>query len=370
MKTLREVVIPGFKAKHPGANVQDVAVPYDQLHQKLITSAAGADLPDVMRSDIIWVPELAKVADVFDGFHLDQYGYPRRAVRPDGGQVDVAEAFVSLIEAVRGWLPEAKLIFNNVNDFPVWATADAPQGATYNEPWEPHAELGDLAAAATRARLLAPGRPAIMAAYQSAYKRGDADLTTKLTMATLFSHGCTQLLAGEGGNILVDPYYVDNQVAARDTQAMLVRWYDFLVATGDLLLAPGSADITRSVAGSHNDEIDVHGAPTHHEPRAGTVWRRVVGSPAGQTVHLINLSGQDDLGWDTPKRPAPAVPGLSLRLRRTGSALPVVRVGDPDSDAGPELRAVEVTADGDHAVAALPPLGVWQVIHISRGETV
>jgi ABC-type sugar transport system, periplasmic component len=61
LETLREVIIPGFEAKYPGADVEDVAVPYDQLHQKMITAAAGGDLPDVMRADIIWVPEAAKL---------------------------------------------------------------------------------------------------------------------------------------------------------------------------------------------------------------------------------------------------------------------------------------------------------------------
>jgi multiple sugar transport system substrate-binding protein len=61
VKTLETLVIPAFEAKHPGAHVKDVAIPYDQLHQKVITGAAGAELPDVMRSDIIWVPELAKL---------------------------------------------------------------------------------------------------------------------------------------------------------------------------------------------------------------------------------------------------------------------------------------------------------------------
>ena len=41
----------------------------------------------------------------------------------------------------------------------------------------------------------------------------DGDLATSFTMATLFSHGATQLLAGEAGRVLVDPYYVDNHVA-------------------------------------------------------------------------------------------------------------------------------------------------------------
>ena len=32
-KTLRDVIIPGFKAKHPGTDVKEVAVPYDQTRR-------------------------------------------------------------------------------------------------------------------------------------------------------------------------------------------------------------------------------------------------------------------------------------------------------------------------------------------------
>jgi multiple sugar transport system substrate-binding protein len=61
VKKLEQVVIPGFEKTHPGIVVKDVTVPYDDLHQKLITAVAGSQLPDLVRSDIIWVPELAKL---------------------------------------------------------------------------------------------------------------------------------------------------------------------------------------------------------------------------------------------------------------------------------------------------------------------
>ena len=53
VKTLEEEVIPAFEKEHPGAKVKAVTVQYDQLHQKLVTAAAGEALPDVVRSDII-----------------------------------------------------------------------------------------------------------------------------------------------------------------------------------------------------------------------------------------------------------------------------------------------------------------------------
>lgn len=63
---LETVVIPAFTKAHPNITVKDVAFPYDQLHQKLLTSAAGGNLPCLVRSDIIWVPELAKLGAIVD----------------------------------------------------------------------------------------------------------------------------------------------------------------------------------------------------------------------------------------------------------------------------------------------------------------
>jgi multiple sugar transport system substrate-binding protein len=61
VQRLNKVLIPYFEAKHPGIKVKDVPVPYDDLHQKLVTAVAGGQLPDVVRADIIWVPELANL---------------------------------------------------------------------------------------------------------------------------------------------------------------------------------------------------------------------------------------------------------------------------------------------------------------------
>jgi multiple sugar transport system substrate-binding protein len=59
VKTINTVLIPRFERTHPNIDVKAVAIPYDSLHQKLLTATAGGTLPDVVRSDIIWVPELA-----------------------------------------------------------------------------------------------------------------------------------------------------------------------------------------------------------------------------------------------------------------------------------------------------------------------
>jgi dextranase len=312
------------------------------------------------------------VEDVgFDGFHLDQYGYPKRAIRADGAAVDVAESFVRTIEQIRAALPDAVLVFNNVNDFPTWRTAHTAQDAVYIEVWAPHLTLDHLAGVVRRARSEADGKPVVIAAYQHVYDSAPApaaDLATAYTMATLFSHGATHLLAGEADRILVDPYYVRNHVTAKSTRALLKRWYDFLVEHVELLMPHQLIDVTGSFASEYNDDCEVtySGTAVADTAAPGTVWRRVVQADGHLVVHLINLSGQSDALWDAPRAtPRDTGPGV-LRVRRTSAGLPRVRVADPDRSA--RLVDVPVQVDGDHAVAELPAPRVWQLVLIDPGE--
>lgn len=303
----------------------------------------------------------------FDGFHLDQYGYPKRAMRADGAAVDVAESFQTMIGSVRAAAPEAHLVFNNVNDFPTWATARSPQDAVYIEVWPPQVTLGSLASVATRARSISQGKPVVVAAYQHVYDSAPAataDLATSFTMATLFSHGATQLLAGEADRILVDPYYVRNHVVEPSTAAMLTRWYNFVVEHDALLLAPDIIEVTGAYTGSYNDDCDVSfvSAPVAENADAGSVWRRVTQIGDRLVVHLINLIGQTDALWDSPRNP-PISPGTgTLRVRLPGPDLPRVQVADPDRT--PRLIDVSVRREGDYAIAELPAPILWQLILI------
>jgi multiple sugar transport system substrate-binding protein len=56
---LNKTIIPAFQKAHPNVTVKYVDIPYDSLLQKLETSAAGGQLPDLIRSDINWVPKFA-----------------------------------------------------------------------------------------------------------------------------------------------------------------------------------------------------------------------------------------------------------------------------------------------------------------------
>jgi len=306
----------------------------------------------------------------FDGYHLDQYGYAKRAIRADGTDVDVGESFVAVIEAVRTALPRAHLVFNNVNDFPTRLTAQARQDAVYIEPWAPQLTLQSLADTVTRARGFGDGKPVVLAAYQHVYDKAStaqADLATALTMATLYSHGGTQLLAGEADRLLRDPYYVRNHTVEPATAALLKRWYDFLVAHDELLMPPHLTEVTHSYVGSYNGELDVTfaDAEVSETAMAGRVWRRVVRAGDLLVVHLINLVGQADTLWDEPRNPLGDPGPATLRFRCLLGRTPRVLVGDPDGTG--RLTEVTCESDGDYAVARLTPLRIWQVVLVVLG---
>lgn len=301
----------------------------------------------------------------FDGYHLDQYGYPKRAIRADGTDVDVAASIVTMIEGVRAALPEAHLVFNNVNDFPTGLTARAPQDAMYVEPWAPQLTLQSLADTVTRARAAGRGKPFAMAAYQHVYDTAPAtesDRATALTMAALFSHGATQILAGETDRLLVDPYYVRNHVMEASTKALLKRWYDFLVAHDELLMPAHLNEVTHSYAGSYNGDLDVTFADAEVTvtAEAGKVWRRIVRDGDRLIVHLINLCGQPDTLWDAPRQP-PVSPGeATLHVRELYGRPARIYAADPDTSGRLEPVATR-TGDG-RVTAVLPGLNTWLLV--------
>jgi multiple sugar transport system substrate-binding protein len=57
--TFANVVIKRFEKENPGIQVKATVYPYGELLQKFLAASAAGDAPDLMRSDIQWVPQLA-----------------------------------------------------------------------------------------------------------------------------------------------------------------------------------------------------------------------------------------------------------------------------------------------------------------------
>jgi multiple sugar transport system substrate-binding protein len=81
-KVLNEVVIPAFQKKYPNITVKSVVQPNDGLHDSLVTAAAGGTTPDIMRMDIIWTPEFAKLGALEDLSKYPGFDTLKNAVFP------------------------------------------------------------------------------------------------------------------------------------------------------------------------------------------------------------------------------------------------------------------------------------------------
>jgi dextranase len=303
----------------------------------------------------------------FDGFHLDQYGWPKRALRADGTVTDLTDTLPALVDEIAKAVPEAMLIFNNVNGFPLDRSAHSRQHALYTEVWPPRVDLRDLADLVAQSRA-ASRLPVIVAAYLSVFREvggNAAREAARLTMATVFSSGATHLFAGEDGRLLVHPYYVDSQQADRTTLGLLERWYTFLVRHGDLLLDPDAVDVTGAYAGEYNADVVVEapeGIQVSVHPDPGTVWLRVMRTSHGLVAHLVNLVDQEEAGWDTPKRRIRPLEGLVLRMRQVTAQPAVVRWHDPDVP-GPGTWLAGA-GEGIDQITELPPLDAWAMVYI------
>ncbi len=70
---LNNVIIPAFEEKYPWITVESVTMPTDGLKQQLITAISSGTAPDVMRLDIIWTPEFAKMGALVEVDDLEGY---------------------------------------------------------------------------------------------------------------------------------------------------------------------------------------------------------------------------------------------------------------------------------------------------------
>jgi dextranase len=304
----------------------------------------------------------------FAGFHLDQYGSPKWALRADGTRVDLSEAFPALVDRVADEVPEARLIFNNVNDFPTWATAHARQAVTYIEVWPPHTRLRHLAWLVEKARLHAPGRPVVLAAYLTAYLGDEAAAVRaeQLQLATVFSSGATVLLHGEERAVLTDPYYVRHGELSPEAQDATRRYFDFAVRYGDLLFDARAVDVSHTHFGGENVEVLVEApVPVSADPDPGALWVRVIRVGGGLVVHLIDLSDQDDDTWDAGKRVAGVREGVRVSVLRRGAEAAALLASGPES---PSLRLLDVERSERYDTVDVPPFMTWSLLQVREAS--
>lgn len=61
-RIFEKIIIPEFEKQHPDIVITPVRQPYDEkLKTTLIARASSEEIPDVVRMDIVWVPEFSRL---------------------------------------------------------------------------------------------------------------------------------------------------------------------------------------------------------------------------------------------------------------------------------------------------------------------
>lgn len=320
----------------------------------------------------------------FDGIHIDQYGFPKRALyRPAPGEervVDMTAAFPDFVaeacQRLRAVKPEGGSIFNCVNNWPVEQIAPLTgDAATYIEVWSPHDTYRDLHDLVRNARALGPHKQVILSAYLGPFHRKDerpegALSGLKLATAAINAAGGYHLLLGEGNGVLADAYYPMYGRLSPADLAVVQGYYDFLVANEALLHDLDLRDVSNTWSGGFDAETREtnFAGPVKFSPRAepGKVWVIAREKPGLRVLHLINLTGLEHDRWNSAQPQPEPVQGIELVLARF-SPVKAVWCASPDNGGEPRQLAFEPTADGRPFMRiGVPELHLWSMVWVEE----
>jgi dextranase len=273
----------------------------------------------------------------FDGFHLDQYGFPRVAYDSAGGLRDLGSDFASFVDAAAAVTARHKAdggnIFNAVNAWPVERVARRKQVATYVEVWPPYVSFADLVAIVRRCQDLSPGKPVILAAYASFLARKASQRKSAaglaLLSAVIFGTGAWHLLLGEGEAALTHAYYPKYARLGPLAVRTLRRYYDFAVGYREFLRDPSLRDVAATFIDSDEPTFGAS-VPYSSSPKSGRVWAGMKTKPGWLVISLVNLLDEMDITWDRA-REAPKTRTVKLKLPNE-TRIKRCLVASPDGD--------------------------------------
>ncbi len=330
------------------------------------------------------VGEFAKVIGFgFDGLHLDQYGFPKKAVRRVDGKASVVAlkelypAFIAKVrEAVDQVREDTGLIFNNVSNYPPQTTATAPQDVVYVEVWDPVSQLGHLKPVIDRARELS-GKQVILAAYLPAFNphdpkdQSESETGAQLAMGAIFANGGYHLLLGEHENILTQAYYPDYGEVSEKFKGTIQHYYDFIVQYRELLYDHDLDDISLTFSGGINQEIVFSKDGVAFDPHQtlGKVWTIIKEKPGYTVIHLLNHTGIDNDVWHEPKKQRPDLIENIVVRAEILEEVEGVYVASPDGSSvlpTPLAYAWVSGPDGRPVLEfTVPRLDCWTMVYIA-----
>lgn len=298
----------------------------------------------------------------FDGIHLDQYGDPKIAYDTDGNRLDLAQVipgFINLThETATAIRPDATVVFNCVNNWPIETVAKSQQDFVYIEVWSPHTLYRDLHTLIVEAQALSDGKPVVLAAYIDPARSRNA----RLADAAIFASGGYHIELGEPGAMLADPYFPNYGQMSDELAEVIRRYYDFVVRYENVL-----ALATHDATSTYESQVTIEGVNTNAERAYNKVWPIVREGDGVIGLSLINLLDIVSPEWNGLLLADPT-PLDELRLRyRTKQNVERVWLASPDF-ASPQATFLDFEpgqdTQGSYIEFTVPRLEYWDLIVI------
>lgn len=186
--------------------------------------------------------------------------------------------------------------------------------------------------------------------------------SVQLANAAFAANGATHIEMGQGDQMLVAPYFLDEtKQMSLELQSWMETYYDVVTGYENLLYGPTLRQLSRTV--------EIAGQPTSTDGAAGTVWTNVMRNDGMDVIHLVNLRGNDG-DWRDPASPAPTLTDLPVKYYLGDSPVPPsVHVASPDRDGGRSTElgfTVGTDAGGQYLSFTVPELTSWDFVYLGE----
>lgn len=312
----------------------------------------------------------------FDGIHLDQYGFPKYALRHDGSLLDFEAELPKFINEVltqlKGLKPELFIDFNYVNNWPIETIAHSKQDVVYIEVWNPNNTYEDLRRIIVESKLRAPGKPVVLAAYLPPFKEQKDPLRCEsgalLMHAICSSLGAYNLLYGEYNGILSNAYYVDYKRYRPEFGLIVKEYLDFIVKYSELLYSDKVDLSYTSFGGYDGTNTDFYiNKPTSIKAEPGSLYAVLSRAKDYSLINLINLSNQTESVWYDDKAVPNPVLNTTIRILNT-RRISDVYMASPDYDNGRMSKLNHTIVLHEHGEAVeftLESIQTWTMVYLT-----
>ncbi|MBQ0036656.1 MAG: hypothetical protein KBT35_07040 [Firmicutes bacterium] len=281
----------------------------------------------------------------FDGIHMDTYGFPKTALDYQGNTIHLENDFPTLIKKTRKALPDAKLVFNNVGNWPVDVTKKEDVDAVYIEVWPFYNTYYHLKEIINNAK--SENKPVVIAAYPAAFRLDNAQRALNseiMLLCTINVHGATQLWFGEENAAITQGYYSDYKKLTNKQEKILRRYEDFFVRYEELFFDNELIDVSLTHAGWDNTEYRFNFNYTvTGEP--GKLWAIIREKPGLKLVTIINLNGDESMEWQKGRNDAKTVRNMKMYVEVPEIVKNVFWM-DPEKSNGTMQELCRETIDG------------------------